>query len=837
MRRRTGSRKAASLLTASVLSVGVGVPIASAQVTITKSGSSWTLTNGAGLSAVFSTSGEEITNITLNGGTDLLNPGGGTNGSLNQEFSGTPFGAGAETSNDVVGPNNSYVDVWTTVNSTNTTVNPFTYAFHYVLFANDPSILVYETVTAPASESNGTESLGQGQFLFRGNASLFQGLYQSDTGPDNMDAVNTPHVPSLNSSFSSVSGQTGRLISSASYDVYDLNGSGITSGMNGSNTYAGDNGTNYYTKYDYSVYNQFEQSETMYGPQYAVSEVVPSMETLTGGPTKQVLAWTDPSILNMEFLSDHYGFDSQSAGAIGNATTQDYVGYGWYPTAGGETRLFGAYAFYIQDTVQNGNTLTPAQLNQNALNDIPNYLSDEGQDSELVTSGFVPMNSTSRGQLVLNAGSTVGWNANDVDDTAVLSEPHVNMQESTQGDQYWGQLSQTGQYTFNNVAPGTYRLTLYQLGQWGETRVDGVTVQAGQVNTPNNVTFTAENFNSTAAPIFTIGTPDRTSAEFLNAGNISVTFINNNAVAVGTVNPNAPSTNDQRENYGAYNYWLEEQELGTPGYINYNATNTVINGSAVAATNNTLDWPSTMWAEFDPGAYSPSYNYNGTAYIASSNGYTASAYSLAASGSPYYGGPLSQPQYVYNAGGAATYRGAPWTVNFAVTQTQAQQGPFIDLSVGAGALNASLTVTLNGHSESWSYQNFAEDDGAVRSADASFYQWAVFEFPTTDLIGYNTVGESSDNNEFTFSVSNHTYGITWDALRLEIDGTGANPTVTGWHDYTYVSSSGTTTPFDYDGQVASNTLTQIPEPTSLIFAVGAAGALLRPRRRRAAPTG
>jgi hypothetical protein len=33
------------------------------------------------------------------------------------------------------------------------------------------------------------------------------------------------------------------------------------------------------------------------GSNYAVSEVDPSTDTLTGGPTKQELAWTDPGIL------------------------------------------------------------------------------------------------------------------------------------------------------------------------------------------------------------------------------------------------------------------------------------------------------------------------------------------------------------------------------------------------------------------------------------------------------------------------------------------------------------------------------------------------------------
>ena len=36
---------------------------------------------------------------------------------------------------------------------------------------------------------------------------------------------------------------------------------------------------------------------------------------MTGGPTKQELAWTDPAILNYEFLSDHYGIDGTGTGA------------------------------------------------------------------------------------------------------------------------------------------------------------------------------------------------------------------------------------------------------------------------------------------------------------------------------------------------------------------------------------------------------------------------------------------------------------------------------------------------------------------------------------------
>jgi rhamnogalacturonan endolyase len=797
---------------ASVLSVGFGAPLCSgAGVTISKSGANWTITNGgtgsSALTIVFSTSGEEITSISLNGSPDLLNPGGGTDGSLDAEFSGTPFGAGTQTANDVIGASNSYVDVWTAVNSTNSTVNPFTYAFHYVVFANNPTIMVYETVTAPASESGGTESLGQGQFLFRSNTNYFTNLFQSDTGPNNLNTVTTTGIPSTNSKFGTVVGTAGRTVSNV---TYDLTGSGIT----------GDNGTNFFTKYDYSTYTQFEQAETMYGSTYAVSEVIPSTESLTGGPTKQELAWTDPGILNLEFLSDHYGIDGN--GSIGNSTTAAYPGYAWYPTSGGESKLFGAYAFYIQDV----GSQSASTLNQNAINEIPSFLSDESSDTELVSSGYVASNA--RGTVQLNASSTVGWSSNTDNNTAVLSEPHVNMQESTQGYQYWGQVSSSGALTFANVAPGNYRLTLYQLGQWGETRIDGVTVSAGQINTPKNVTFTAENFNSTATPVWTIGTPNRSDNEFLNGSNTSVTFTNHNAVAVGKINSNAAETNDERQFYGAYNYWWQEEQLGTDGYINYNATNTTINGTAVSATNNTLDWPNVMWGEFDPGIYDSANNTSG--------GYVAG-----------YGVDGGEPSYVASGGGAATYRGSPWTVNFAVTQTQENQGQYIDLSVALGALNASLVVTLNGHSETWSYNNFSPDDPAGRSGDAGFYQWGVFEFPTTDL---NAVGA---NNEFTFGVSNHTYGVMWDALRMEIDNRGANPSTTGWYDYTYINESGVNTaPIDYNGLTATNSLaleegladalaapsvTAVPEPSGPLLAIGAAGLLLLPRRRRRLPTG
>ena len=738
-----------ALFTAVVAAFGAIPSLSKAQVSLTENSSTnWTIANGD-ITVVFDPSAEDVTSV-------KLGVGGGASpnlaSELDQEFAGTPFGSGTETFNSQVGPNNSYVDVWTNVASTGTSTNPITYAFHYVVFANDPTVYCYEALSHAATDP--ATSVGQGQFLFRSNPSLFPNLYQINTGPNQLgtaNAVTTIGVPSTNSNFSSVTGQAGRTVQNV---TYDLTGSGI----------AGDNGTNFFTKYDYSIYTQFFQAETMYGSQYAVSEVDPSTDTLTGGPTKQELAWTDPGILNMEFLSDHYGIDGSGTGA--------YPGYAYYPTQGvATTKLYGPYGFTISSTTGT----TAAQINQNVVNAIPNDQAEFNADSELATSGYV--NTAARGSVQLNIANSAGWSSNTANNTVVLSEPGVNFQESTQGYQYTGQVAQNGAVTIPGVVPGTYRMTTYELGQWGETRVDGVQVQSGLITVPNNAKFTPENFG-TAPPIWTIGTPNRSSNEFMNGHNASGA--------------------DQRQYYGSYDYWAEEAALGHDGFVSYNATNTVSNG---AATNNPNDWIANQWQTFDPGIYDSA---NGT-----DDNYTNTA-----------------PAYVTAGGGPANYHGSAWQVHFDVTAAQKAQGQFVVLSVALVAFDASLVVSLNGHSETWSYNAFAPDDPMVRSGDAGFYQWAAFQFPVSDLAAVTA------DNEFTFGVSAHTDGVMYDALRMEITNTSANPATTGWDDYTYINGNTQIAPDDAVGLPASFGI--IPEPSSVGVIVGSSLFLMRRRNRRGA---
>jgi hypothetical protein len=116
------------------------------------------------------------------------------------------------------------------------------------------------------------------------------------------------------------------------------------------------------------------------------------------------------------------------------------------------------------------------------------------------------------------------------------------------------------------------------------------------------------------------------------------------------------------------------------------------------ATNNPNDWIANQWYTFDPGLYDPTNN-------------TTDNYKNVA------------PAYVTAAGGPASYHGSPWQIHFATTAQQQAQGQYVVLSVGVVALDASLTVALNGHSETWSYNGFSPDDPQVRSGVAGFYQF------------------------------------------------------------------------------------------------------------------
>jgi hypothetical protein len=438
-----------------------------------------------------------------------------------------------------------------------------------------------------------------------------------------------------------------------------------------------------------------------------------------------------------------------------------------YSVGAGEntTRIWGPMGFHF-----NRYSNLPAML-QDALDIIPGALTLFNKDAELISAGYVPTGS-SRGTLEANIGGAGSASANTA--WTVLSDQFTNMQYSIQGAQYWAANNSSGSTTIDNVIPGTYRLESYVLGKWGELRDDGVNISAGSTTTAN-LTFSPENFST--SPIWTIGTPDRSAHEFLHG--------ENNYGSTGS----CPGCDD-KEYSGNWNYWKDFE--ANDGAVVYYATAV----GSTPATNNPLEWNYVQWGEFDPGLY---------AGIDNSSDDTTDGYKYII------------PSYV----SSVTATVPPWQVHFATTSAQNAQGSYVDLSVGLAANESDLTASLNGHPITWHAKNRADAD--ARSGLSGYYQWMVFEWPTSDLVA------AGGDNDLTLSVSGGG-GNLYDALRMEISAKGANPSVTNWHDYEYISSNGTDTSENpavsnnntgtvVVGQSPSFTLS--PSPSSLSVAQGA----------------
>jgi hypothetical protein len=604
-----------------------------------------------------------------------------------------------------------YLDWW--ISWAATASSPFTWTVHYVVQPNDPTLYTY--IVAGHSSTAAAASMTQIQYVYRVSQTDFTNTYSVNSGLNNLGA--TAFV--LPSSADMWTTDPGRQVQNG---CVDLHGFSLPAGF----------GREFETKYDTSAYEYLHQAHGMYGSTFGAWTILPSTESLSGGPTKQDLMLTD-NILMGEVFSGHFNSDLF------------YV-----PTQGeNTTRIFGPIGFHFN--AFNGIITTPAEMYQDAVNTIPSALNLFAEEGELGSNGYVP-NGTKRGTVsaIVNQGgsstSNTAW--------AVLGDQNKNHQYSTNGYTYWADGNSSGAATLSNVVPGTYRLSWYVLGQYGELRVDGVSVTAGNTTSITGLTFKPENFSPSGdSAIWTIGNPTRSSNKFLHG--------KNNYGDTGSC-----SGCDDREYYGNWNYWADF--AANDGAVVYYATAV----GSHAATNNLLAWNYNQWGQFDPGLYDAA-NDTTDNYV------------------------NTIPTYVKSLPGASGTNGVTtpvpeWTVNFAATSAQMAQGSYVDLSVALAAADASLTVSLNGKPITWHSIN--TNDAAIRSGFSGYTQWIVFEWPTSDLVS------AGGDNVLTFSVSGGT-GVMYDALRMEISAAGANPTTTNWHDYEYVTP---TTYTAADDAVANN---------------------------------
>jgi hypothetical protein len=675
---------------------------AQAQLTISTSNSTdWKIANGS-ISMDWDSTTGRVWSMYLTGySTDLVDTthsgGDGHPSGLYMDNDGTDMPDG-DIGNTGVTPTASYslvsgkyLDWW--ISWAANSSNPFEVTEHFIVQPNDPTLYSYYVINHAASAATGY--FAQIQYVYRINVSEFLNTYSVNSGLNNLGATEIV-LPSNADLWTT---ETDRAVQNA---VTDLHGFSLLSGY----------GREFYTKYDYSSYEYLHQAHGLYGPTFGAWTIIPSTESYTGGPSKQDLIFTG-NILMGEVSSAHFNSDLEYSPVQGTATT----------------RIFGPVGFHFN--AFNKTITTPAQMYQDALNTIPSALTLFANDAELLANGYVPTGSD-RGTV--DATITDGGSSTPNTAWTVLSDQNANQQYSDKGYEYWQSNNSDGKATLSNIVPGTYRLSSYVLGEWGELREDGIKVTAGET-TNAEFTFTPENF-STEAPIWTIGTPDRSSHEFLHG--------ENNYGSVGSC-----AGCDDRQFYGNWNYWKDFES--TNGAVNYYATAV----GSTPATNNPLAWNYTQWGTFDPGLYAGIYNSSD----ASTDGYK---YII--------------PSYV----SSVTASVPAWQVHFATTSAQNAQGGYVDLSVGLSCVEENLSVSLNGHALNWSAIN--KNDCMVRSGFSGYYQWVVFEWPTSDLAA------AGNENTLTLSVNGGGEGVQYDALRMEISSKGANPSTTGWHDYEYIAS-------------------------------------------------
>jgi hypothetical protein len=612
------------------------------------------------------------------------------------------LGSGTAKNNYYLDPNGKFIDWWNTIAS-NSTTNAFTYSQHHILFLNDPGIHTYFTVDHGASDIAG--SIGQIQWVLRSNLNQFVNTYSVNTGLGNLGATTVPMPNGV--LFGGL--PSGTNVQDA---TNDLHGQQRPQGFR----------REFYTKYDYSSYEYLHQAEGVYGTSMAAWMVVPSQESLTGGPTKQDLIFTG-NLLIMEAYSNH--LDNQISFNV--------------PKGAVMHRLYGP--FYLHFNAFSGTNPTAASLYQEALTSATQLKPAYDGEAELLTSGYVP--STGRGEVHASIEGTKGLDLNQA--WAVLSDNQTNVQYSHTGSQYWVNINPGGIANFHSVAPGTYRLSVYALGQWGELRQDNITVSANQT-TKTSASLVGENFGS-LKPIWTIGTADRSSHEFLhgqikNPIDLDLNYTDQYTARLGN------SVQDDREYWGNWNYWADF--AANNGAVVYYATPV----GSIPATNDLTKWNYNQWEIFNPGLYDPANN--------STDGYNSLC-----------------PSYVGPTGACKTAVVPNWQVHFTTSADQQAQGQYVVLSVGLAATEASMTVSLNGNPLVWHGFNLKNSDAGVRSGFSGTTQWVVFQWNTSQL---NPAGM---DNVITFNV-NRTQGVMYDALRTEITNTSADHTVTGWNDYEFL---------------------------------------------------
>lgn len=249
--------------------------------------------------------------------------------------------------------------------------------------------------------------------------------------------------------------------------------------------------SNYFTKYmfsedwrDQTVHGMYaDGSKVADGSTFGAWLVMNTKDTYFNGPTHSDL--TVDGIVYNYLVSNHHG----------NGVPEMMNGF---------DRTFGPQYYYFNKGAK-GTSLQ--QLRSDAAKTVSTDWTNFYDSIAQHVPNLVPSSGrgTFKGTIALPKGATRAL--------AVLALSGVDFQDNNKDGkayQYWGNIDASGSVSIPSVKAGTYRLTVYADGIFGQYEQDNIVIKAGATAT-TSATWTAE---SAGTELWRIGTPDKSSGEF-----------------------------------------------------------------------------------------------------------------------------------------------------------------------------------------------------------------------------------------------------------------------------------------------------------------------------------
>ncbi|CAE6415670.1 unnamed protein product [Rhizoctonia solani] len=246
----------------------------------------------------------------------------------------------------------------------------------------------------------------------------------------------------------------------------------------------------YFTKYtfadtwrDHKTHGLYADGSASNGTTYGAWLVMNTRDTYFGGPVHSDL--TVDGITYNYIVSNHHG---DTAPNITHGFDRTFGPFFYYFNSGKNASL----NTLRDDAEKYANPEWNAAFYDSIASSVPNYVT-----------------TSHRGTFSLS----VNIPAEAKKTIAILSvnglDPQDNAQDTT-AYQYWGDVSDGGSLTIPRVKEGTYRLTIYADGIFGQYEEDGIVITAGKI-TKHEAKWVPE---SAGKELWRIGTPDKTAGEF-----------------------------------------------------------------------------------------------------------------------------------------------------------------------------------------------------------------------------------------------------------------------------------------------------------------------------------